>query len=204
MNVKTLEYFASYICHELVSPVSAINNGLEFLSETDHDHQDDALELVKYSANQATIRLEIFRMIYGAGSTRGTLSPADIYEAFQKYTASDGKIYQEWDNSLPLTENPGPGFMKIVLGTMVLARECLPRGGKISVLRENDAVKVIASGDVSVRDNLQKALNGDLSEDELEPKLVPPLMLFTYSDFYGISVVIDRNQKDCIIFKVSQ
>lgn len=70
----------SKICHDLISPVGAINNGLEVMADKNNaDMHDFALDLVNKSAAQASSKLQFCRMAYGAGSSAG--SEIDLGEA---------------------------------------------------------------------------------------------------------------------------
>ena len=55
-QVHLLELLSSRICHDLISPVGAIHNGLEFLEDMGPDALEDALELMKHSTKQATTK----------------------------------------------------------------------------------------------------------------------------------------------------
>ncbi len=203
INAKILELFASRICHDLISPIGAINNGLEFMREMGADAADDAVDLIAHSANQATTKLETFRALYGAGSTRQDLSQKDIYETFSKLIALDGKVTQEWDPMTPLHDDPSRGLMKVVLGAMVLALDCLPRGGTVSVKAENGAVIVSAeSENCQMRDDFVPVLKGDINFETLEPKTVPAAIIYYFCEHYGFSMDIDPSQNNSIIFKV--
>ena len=66
---RLASYVASRICHDLISPVGAINNGVEFMEEMgeDPEQRKDALGLISHSASQASAKLQAFRIAYGAG-----------------------------------------------------------------------------------------------------------------------------------------
>src|SRR5258708_37217221 len=62
----------SRVCHDLVSPVGAVVNGLEVLEdETDPAMRADALRLVASSAEQAAARLQFARIAFGAAGSAG-------------------------------------------------------------------------------------------------------------------------------------
>src|ERR1700675_4974685 len=62
----------SRVCHDLVSPVGAVVNGLEVLEdETDIGMRADALRLVAASAEQAAARLQFARIAFGAAGSAG-------------------------------------------------------------------------------------------------------------------------------------
>src|SRR3954468_16264066 len=57
----------SRVCHDVISPVGAIVNGLEVLEdENDPAMHDFALDLIRKSARQASARLQFARLAFGA------------------------------------------------------------------------------------------------------------------------------------------
>ena len=63
----------SRVCHDLISPVGAIGNGLEVLADPEQAEMADfAQELINNSARQARAKLEFARLAFGASSTQGT------------------------------------------------------------------------------------------------------------------------------------
>lgn len=100
---------------DLVSPVGAINNGLEFMEDAADDPQaiKDATELISHSAASAGARLMAFRLVYGAGGRDGNIKPEDIQRAFGALIRSDGKVRQSWAPSARLVLPPRqPVFVK--------------------------------------------------------------------------------------------
>src|SRR5262249_12859828 len=62
----------SRVCHDLISPVGAINNGLEVLEEAkDEETRTFALELIKKSARQGSAKLQFCRLAFGAAGSAG-------------------------------------------------------------------------------------------------------------------------------------
>ena len=65
----------SRVCHDVISPVGAIVNGLEVLEdEDDPSMRDVALELIKKSARSASARLQFCRLAFGAAGWSGRRS----------------------------------------------------------------------------------------------------------------------------------
>ena len=62
-----MELLSSKICHDLISPVNAINNGLEVLDQAEIDLFQTSLKLVQSSAQQAVEKLFFFRLMLGTG-----------------------------------------------------------------------------------------------------------------------------------------
>src|SRR3984893_175607 len=62
----------SRVCHDVISPVGAIINGLEVLDEEkDTEMRGLALDLIKKSAGQASARLQFCRLAFGAACSAG-------------------------------------------------------------------------------------------------------------------------------------
>src|SRR5260370_37965621 len=60
----------SRVCHDLISPVGAIVNGLEVMDEDkDEETKVFALDLIKKSANQASAKLQFCRLAFGAAAS---------------------------------------------------------------------------------------------------------------------------------------
>ena len=85
-SASVIELLASRICHDLVSPVGAINNGVEFMEETgdDAEQRAEALNLIAHSASQASAKLMAFRIAYGSGGRDPNIKPEDVQKAFRK------------------------------------------------------------------------------------------------------------------------
>lgn len=191
LPVRVVELLCSRICHDLVSPVAAISNGVELLTEMGPDGLNDALGLLGHSGRQASVRLQTFRLCYGAGGSEALVSGKMIYEAFTSYIESD-KVKLEWDlmNAVP-DEDLNPGFFKVLLNCMLFARECLIRGGVVKVEKEGMRVTVSATGEtVTVREGMAEALRGELPVDQLSPKTVHAYVTSAFSKHFGFPVEI--------------
>src|SRR3546814_1552613 len=71
-------------CHEVISPVGAINNGLELLDEGASDA--DALDLIRTSALNAAVRLKFARLAFGAsGSVGASIDTGEAEKAARDY-----------------------------------------------------------------------------------------------------------------------
>src|SRR6516165_503811 len=72
----------SRVCHDIISPVGAIINGLEVLEgEKDAEMRGFALDLIKKSADQASARLQFCRLAFGATGSAGAAIDTSDAEA---------------------------------------------------------------------------------------------------------------------------
>lgn len=208
-TAAVLELLASRICHDLISPVGAINNGLEFMQEAgdDKDSIAEAVELVSYSASQAAAKLAAFRMAYGAGGRDPNIKPEDVQKAFSALVSADGKISQMWDPFGALgPAKPFPkGFCKMLMCSMMLAMECLPKGGIVGVRPGTGAqTLIIAEGEGAVvRDMVENALSGVASPESLDPRLVHPYAIGVLARSYGYNLTISEQVPGKVTFTLT-
>ncbi len=207
MDTRVLEQLASKICHDLVSPVGAVNNGVEFLEDMGPDALEDALGLIKYSAAQASAKLQAFRLAYGAGGADPNIKPEDIQRAFSALISAEGKVSQSWDPFAPLGQkekNP-PGFCKILMASLMLGQEFLPKGGTISVRAgEPGHTIVTAEGEVAnVKEGVEDALKGKTDPDTLTPQLVHPYALGQIAELHGYSVTLGERADNFVMIYIA-
>ncbi|MGE0116955.1 MAG: histidine phosphotransferase family protein [Dongiaceae bacterium] len=131
IELRVLELLASRICHDLISPIGAIGNGLELLEDADPDMSGDALKLSANCVRKASALLEFFRMAYGtAGSDAGLRW--DAAKQLAEGLLEGGKIALVW-TPVPAGVALPPLAPKLALNLALLATEMLPRGGEIVV-----------------------------------------------------------------------
>lgn len=198
-----MELLASRICHDIISPVGAINNGVELLQEMGPDGLEDGLELVGYSAEQAAAKLTAFRMAYGAGGKDPNIKPEDVQKTFGELVRAEGKISQAWDPFGKLGPDPlPPGYCKMLMCSLMLAMEALPKGGYISVRPgEGDQSLIIAEGEgATVREQVEEALEQKLEPEDLDPRLVHPYAISVLAESYGYKIAIKSQAEGRIEF----
>jgi histidine phosphotransferase ChpT len=193
LEPAVLEVLASRICHDLISPVGAVHNGVEFLQETGLEGGAEAVALIAHSAQQAAAKLQIFRLAYGAGGRDPNIKPEDVKKAFAALVDADGKIKQNWDPHAIKFDSVPLGFCKMLTGTLMLAQECLPKGGIVAVAQDgpNGRIGVIATGtDAAPRTQVREALAREIPVTDLDPRLVHPYVLSVLAAQYGFSLTV--------------
>ena len=126
----------SRLCHDLMSPVGALNNGIELLAdETDPEMREKCLELLADSARASANKLKFFRLAFGAAGGFG-----DEIDTFEAQTALEGVFGAEKRIELGwmVTSDKLPkGAAKLLLNLALLAGDALVRGGRLDVGAEN-------------------------------------------------------------------
>jgi len=138
----------SRVCHDLISPVGAIVNGLEVLAEEkDEETKNFALELIKKSATTASAKLQFCRIAFGAAGSAGAQIDLGDAQTISRGFFEDDKTKLAWN--LPralLVKNR----VKLLLNMLLIAAQAIPRGGNITVdpLGAGDALgfKVTVTG----------------------------------------------------------
>lgn len=128
---------SSRICHDVISPVGAINNGLEVLEdELDDDMRKIAMELVKKSARQASSKLQFCRLAFGAAGSAGAEIDTGDAESVSRGFVEGDKITLDWQAvRMLLPKNQ----VKLLLNLMMIAANAIPRGGRITFVLTNSA-----------------------------------------------------------------
>jgi histidine phosphotransferase ChpT len=137
----------SRVCHDVISPVGAIANGLEVLEdEDDEDMKRVAMDLVRRSARQASAKLQFCRIAFGAAGSAG--ASIDLGEAGDTAKAFVGEEKVKLDWQAPRVTLP-KAEVKLLLNMMLLGISAVPRGGGVSVALENGTPGVRATGDAA-------------------------------------------------------
>lgn len=134
----------SRVCHDVISPVGAINNGLELLDESGTDA--DAMDLIRTSALNASVRLKFARLAFGAsGSVGASIDTGEAEKAARDFAAAEKKTEIIWNGPRAIIPK---NRVKLLLNLFLIAYSSIPRGGSIEVTLENpelDATFIIVA-----------------------------------------------------------
>src|SRR5437868_2277460 len=147
-NLELAALLCSRVCHDLISPVGAIVNGLEVLDDNPKpEDREFALDLIRKSAKTASARLQFCRLAFGAAGSSGAQIDLGDAQTMARGHLEDGKTTIAWN--LPRLLLP-KNRVKLLLNMLIIAQQTIPRGGTLTVdaLGEGDAIgfRVTASG----------------------------------------------------------
>lgn len=157
----------SRVCHDLISPVGAIVNGLEVLEEEkDEATKTFALDLIKKSATTASAKLQFCRIAFGAAGSAGAQIDTGDAEKISRGFLEDDKTKLSW--KLPrvlLAKNR----VKLLLNILLIAGQTIPRGGQLTVepigTGDTMGIKVTAAGaNAKVPPAVASLLAGEIGE----------------------------------------
>ena len=162
----------SRLCHDLLSPVGALNNGIELLAdEQDPEMRERCLELLAESARASANKLKFFRLAFGAGGGFG--DEIDTHEAkgaLEGLYGPEKRIELGW---IVAGERLPKGAVKLLLNLAMIAGDALVRGGRLDVgaERSEQSIEMVirAEGprvlvDPTLRETIVKGASGGTVE----------------------------------------
>jgi histidine phosphotransferase ChpT len=121
----------SRVCHDLISPVGAIVNGIEVMEEDKNEETKAfALDLIKKSAHQASAKLQFCRLAFGAAGSAGAQIDLGDAEKAARGLIEDGKTTLTWNLPRALLAK---NRVKLLLNMVLIAAGGIPRGGTLTV-----------------------------------------------------------------------
>ena len=166
-DLKLASLLASRLCHDLVGPLGAVDNGLELMAENG-EMAGEAMTLAQRSARRATGRLQLFRFAFGAAGGEDSFGPGEA-RALATDCLQTPQLEIDWPSAMELPS----GAARLLLNLLILGSECLPRGGRLAVSR-SDGGLVIACEAPQARllPELRAALEGNADPARLSPRTV--------------------------------
>jgi len=171
------------LCHDLLSPVGAMNSGLELLAdEHDPEMRQRCMDLLAESAKAAADKLKFFRLAFGAAGGFGAeVDPKEAKLVIEPLVTSSGRTALEW--AVPAQMMPKRA-VNILLNLVLLANEALVRGGTLSVAAEarsgEQEIVIRASGPKLIMDSaIREALTGQLDRTAVDSRTAAAWMAHT-------------------------
>ena len=202
-DLNFAQMLCSRLCHDLITPIGAINSGFEILQECDDDHQT-LMDLTKSSAETAARRLSLYRTAYGYSGVDMSSKFISIQKFIEDFL-TPLKISLKWDDCEQCNQNPFllneiTIWSKILINSVLLASESLPYGGEIRLTSHNDKTHFKFSFDiqgkfVGFRPELLKALQNELKIEDYTPQVIHGILLLKLLQKLKAKFVINL-QKD--------
>lgn len=190
MSLDISSIVASRICHDIISPIGAIHNGLELISMTASlDVKSPEMALIHDSCQDARARIEFFRVAFGtyqAGQMMDAPKVKNIADAI--YTAPRFDLRWHFENAIDRT-----WAQMIYMGLMCVERQ-LTLGGTIGVTADVDNVKITATSErPTVAHPGWERLSSDLDAPPA-PADVQFHLLPNVADAYGFAVEFNHRE----------
>ena len=188
-SVDLASLLCSRLCHDLLSPVGALSNGIELLrDERDPEMRQRCMELLEQSARISADKLKYFRLAFGAAGGFGDSVPVEEpRELVRALVANSGRIALEWSVS---EEQLPKAAVKVLLNLAAIGIDALPRGGQLDIGAERrdgaSEIAIRAAGDkIAFDETIGAALEGTLPPSELSGRTAPAYMIRQIADGVG-------------------
>jgi histidine phosphotransferase ChpT len=183
----------SRVCHDLISPVGAVVNGIEVM-EDDADEQTKtfALDLIRKSATTASARLQFCRIAFGAAGSAGAAIDLGDAEGVARGMLEDDKTKLKW--GLPRVLLP-KNRVKLLLNLLLLGGGTIPRGGNLAIepIGEGDTMgfKVTASGlNARIPQAVPGLVAGETGGNPVDAHAIQPFFTGLLARTCGMSVTL--------------
>lgn len=197
IHLRALELACSKLCHDVISPIGAVNNGLELLEEeSDSALKEEATALAQRSARRASILLQIYRSAFGSAGNQATFGPREAVALAQEFL-QNGKA-QLTTTGLPDSAAVPAGYGKLALNLIILGADALPRGGTIGLQVRSPqlgagAIMLDCAGQqIAWSEEFARALNRSLQAEELTAHNILPYISATFAERLGMKLSISQ------------
>ncbi len=173
--------FAAQMCgriaHDLISPIAALGTAIEVLDDPDNaDMHEDAIELVKTSARQASGKLQFLRLAFGAGGSAPGVIGVDQLKTLTDGIYGDAKAEIIWNTDRDGIEKDAA---RLLLNLIMLGVQAVPRGGSVTVLtrdvEDQFEMRLTCVGPKArLADAVKLTLAGKMPEDGFDGRTIQP------------------------------
>jgi histidine phosphotransferase ChpT len=193
-DTRLATLLCSRLCHDLISAVGAVNNGVELLREGHEDLMLDAVELIASSGQIAARRISFFRLAFGNAGLTGPQSLADARAAAMAlYTT--GRHDLIWADNLDWQNFDGVDVLpRLIWNLLFIGDEALARGGQM-VLRTDLARRRLTLNltgrDPQIQDAQRMVLGGLVPVERLDARTVPFYLAWSLFRHSGVHFMVD-------------
>lgn len=194
----------SRLCHDLLSPVGALNNGLELLAdEQDPEMRARCLELLADSARASANKLKFFRLAFGAAGGFGeTVDTREARNAIEGLFGDNHRVKVGWlvaESVLPKSA------IKVLLNLALIGGDALVRGGQLDIGAERvgEAIEVVVRADgprIVLDPELRGALTGGAGEAPVTPRAAAAYLVAALVAEGGGSLQVSPPDSDVLLF----
>ncbi len=210
MSVSPIDFaslLCSRLCHDLLSPVGALNNGLELLGdENDPEMRTRVFQLLSESARVSANKLKFFRLAFGAAGGFGEQVDArEAKTAIEGLLADNKRTQFNWWVE---TETLPKSALKVTLNLALIASEALVRGGTLDVGGEDNGgqleiVVKIEGPRIILDPELRRTLTDGEGAEGVTPRAAAAYLVHTLAAQAGGTVLVSEPAENVMIFGVA-
>lgn len=197
----------SRLCHDLLSPVGALNNGLELMAdEQDPEMRERCLELLSESAKASANKLKFFRLAFGAGGGFGDrIDTREAKAALEGLFGADKRIELGW---MVEDDELSKGAVKLLLNLALIAGDALVRGGRLDVGAENggDGLELVIRAEgprILLDPTLRETILRGSADGGVEPRAAGAWLAYSLAAEAGSQIRLSDPADDVLMMGVT-
>ena len=197
----------SRLCHDLLSPVGALNNGLELMAdEQDPEMRERCLELLSESAKASANKLKFFRLAFGAGGGFGDrIDTREAKAALEGLFGVDKGIELGW---MVEDDELSKGAVKLLLNLALIAGDALVRGGRLDVGAENggDGLELVIRAEgprILLDPTLRETILRGSADGGVEPRAAGAWLAYSLAAEAGSQIRLSDPADDVLMMGVT-
>jgi len=192
----------SRVCHDLISPVGAVVNGIEVMEDdADEETKTFAVALIKKSAATASARLQFCRIAFGAAGSAGASIDTGDAEGVARGMMEDDKTKLKW--SLPRVLLP-KNRVKLLLNLLLMAGATIPRGGSLTIepIGAGDTMgfKIVSAGlNARIPQTVPGLVAGETEGHPVDAQSIQPFFTGLLARACGMTVTLAPDGETIVI-----
>lgn len=190
----------SRLCHDLISPVGAIQNAMELYDEG--GAEEDALQLVRWSVASASARLQFARLAFGfSGASGEQIDTRTVEQVAQQYMKEEKAILKWQIPSLLLPKNE----VKLLLNLLLIANATVSREGEIVVMMMQEENKrsfrfEICGKNLRIPSHFIALYNGEIQEEHIDAHVIQFYYTVLLAEVTDMKININETES-CLILE---
>ncbi|SLN69678.1 histidine phosphotransferase family protein [Oceanibacterium hippocampi] len=199
-DTKLAALLCSRLCHDVISPVGAVNNGIEILEDEEEPAiREEAVKLLSVSAREAVAKLQFYRLAFGFSGGPDTRIPVRDVHRLVAGLFEFSKAELVWPDGPGSPHDLPKDAAKVLALLLSIALAAMPRGGTIAVRGaggDDWEYRVSGRGRVVFDEAATNALAGRIALDDVTPRDVPYYMARLLADELGAALALERASED--------
>jgi histidine phosphotransferase ChpT len=189
-QARLAELVASKLCHDFMGPMTAMVHGLELLKQQPSS-DPEALSLLENGVTKAHAKLDFYRHALGGALGSEGDAPLSAGHASAQSLFATFKARLDWQApDLPLPR----AAIRVVLNVLMIANDCLPKGGVVTLLIEDGELRIIAQGErMKLKADTAAGLAGNFSEDGYQGLNPQPFLTNLLARQAGVEIVAQQS-----------
>ncbi|MGR3343119.1 MAG: histidine phosphotransferase family protein [Paracoccaceae bacterium] len=183
------DLIGSRICHDLISPLGAISNGVELLSMSGGPVGPE-MNLISESVENANARIRFFRIAFGAATATQSIGQSEVTSILQDLSRG-GRLVTDWQAQGDMSRQ----YVKLAFLLHQCFESAMPWGGKITVSAVGDQWALYGQAEkMKIVPELWEVLASRTDDAKLEPANVHFALAPLAAEAIGLTLAVECSE----------